>query len=597
MVATRANTSSSAASGAQEIAPESLLVADFGRGTSRAFLLEQVAGAIRLVARAEGPTTFDLPFDDVSVGWLQTLRQIEWDAGRVLIERDNVLTPQRQRGDGVDAMLACSSLGEPIRIAVIDTGPSPMLAPAITALRKTHVSILQASVPATKKDTTWVPTWAEAIRAYHPDTVVLLLDGEQTFAVPRAIQLLKGISGSISPRRGVIFGEATVLGQTLTLFGSRSKVRSITPSGKTGEAFGAELEAEARGDWAERIDRTDLRAALREVTGTVPTRAHAVDLVTRYIARVSGQSVLTFGIDDGSHAHWASGQEAAQTAFPRLDINAGIVNLTAREVADAVNWLPFDIETDDLMTWVLNRAIRPWAAPEAEADIRIEQALLRQVIRRVAADLDRTRPGALESADLLIAGAGIDRWHDAAIAALCLLDGLYHVPASGIVGLAIDSDGLLPVVGTLGMTYPAVASDIFQHDTLQHLGSAIVLTSLPKPGEPACRVELQVHGGQKREVTVKAGSLVTLPLASVERATIVVRPEKKVSIGASAAGKPVTFGGERPIAGGAAGIIIDARGRQPLPSPAVPRTGLVRQWIEAVRGAAGTTGAERTERA
>ena len=594
MVAPRANTSSSSTSGAQEIAPQSLLVADFGRGTTRAFLLEQVAGAIRLVARAEGPTTFDLPFDDVSVGWLQTLRQIEWDAGRVLIERDNVLTPQRQRGDGVDAMLACSSLGEPIRIAVIDTGPSPMLAPAITALRKTHVSILQASVPATKKDTTWVPTWSDIIRAYQPDTIVLLLDGDQTVAVPRAIQMMRGLSTSLSPRRGVIFGDPTVLGHTLTLFNSRSKVRSITPAGKTGEQFGDELEAEARGDWTERIDRTDLRAALREVVGTVPTRAHAVDLVNRYIARVSGQAVLTFGIDDGSHAHWASGQEDAQTSFPRLDINAGIVNLTAREVAGAVAWLPFDVQADDLVTWVLNRAIRPWAAPEAEVDVRIEQALLRQVIRRVAADLDRTRPGALEAADLLIAGGGVDRWHDGPLAALCLLDGLYHVPTSGIVGLALDRDGLLPVVGTLGMTYPAVASDVFRHDTLQHLGSAVVLSSIPKPGEIACRVEVQVQGGPTREATVQAGTIVTVPLRAGELATVVVRPEKKVSVGAGPAGKSVTFGTGRPIAGGEAGLIIDARGRQPLPSPAVARTGQVRQWIAAVGG---ETGAGRTERA
>jgi len=591
MVATRANTSSSAAAGAQDISPESLLVADFGRGSTRAFLLEQVAGTLRLVARAEGPTTFDLPFDDVSVGWLQTLRQIEWDAGRVLIERDNVLTPQRQRGDGVDAMLACSSLGEPIRVAVIDTGPSPMTAAAITALRKTHVSILHASVPAVKKDTTWVPAWADTIRAYQPDTVVLLLDGDQAIGVPRAIQMLRDISGVINPRRGVIFGEATVLGQTLTLFGSRTKVRSITPAGKTGEEFGAELETEARGDWAERIDRTDLRATLREVTGTVPTRAHAVDLVTRYVARVSGQAVLTIGIDDGSHAHWASGHEAAQTAFPRLDVNAGIVNLTAREIADAVNWLPFDVQTDDLMTWVLNRAIRPWAGPEADDDVRIEQALLRQVIRRVAADLDRTHPGALASAGLVIAGAGVDRWQDAAIAALCLLDGLYHVPASGIVALALDRDGLLPVVGTLGMTYPAVASDIFGHDALQHLGSAVIVTGVPKPGEVACRIELQVQGGPNRDLVVKSGDLAVLPLATGEQATIVVRPEKKVAVGAGQPGKPVTFGTERAVTGGEVGIIVDARGRLPLPSPAVARTGVVRQWI---RAAGDATGAVRT---
>src|SRR5688500_2412650 len=90
---------------------EALVVADLGRGTSRAFLVEPVAGAYRFVAKAEGPTTADLPFEDATIGWQRLLTQLEWDAGRRLTEADGLLMPQRERGDGVDGFVVCSTLG------------------------------------------------------------------------------------------------------------------------------------------------------------------------------------------------------------------------------------------------------------------------------------------------------------------------------------------------------------------------------------------------------------------------------------------------------------------------------------------------------
>src|SRR5688572_18124877 len=105
---------------------ESLVVADLGRGTSRAVLLEQVDGALRFVAKAEGPTTAAAPVEDVTVGWLQLLRHLEEDTGQRLIERDELIAPRRPRGDGADAMLICATLGEPVRVALLEAGSSPV---------------------------------------------------------------------------------------------------------------------------------------------------------------------------------------------------------------------------------------------------------------------------------------------------------------------------------------------------------------------------------------------------------------------------------------------------------------------------------------
>jgi hypothetical protein len=72
---------------------ESIVVADFALGTSRAFLLEQVGGAFHFIAKAEGPTTSTLPFENIAIGWTQPLRQLEWSTGRTLTGRDGLAMP------------------------------------------------------------------------------------------------------------------------------------------------------------------------------------------------------------------------------------------------------------------------------------------------------------------------------------------------------------------------------------------------------------------------------------------------------------------------------------------------------------------------
>jgi hypothetical protein len=94
---------------------DSLVVADFGRGTSRAYLLEAISGAFRFVAKAEHRTTTDLPYEDLSQGWYALLRQLEWASGRGLTVRDRLAMPQLASGDGIDGGPHAPSIGRATR--------------------------------------------------------------------------------------------------------------------------------------------------------------------------------------------------------------------------------------------------------------------------------------------------------------------------------------------------------------------------------------------------------------------------------------------------------------------------------------------------
>ena len=122
-------------------------------------------------------------------------------------------------------------------------------------------------------------------------------------------------------------------------------------------------------------------------------------------------------------------------------MSASITGLTAREVAEAAVWLPFETSEDELITWVLNRSIRPWVIAEHARDIAIEQALARQIARRGLGEISRAQPLALAGVDLVIGGPAFARWNQPGAAALALLDSLDVVPDEGVLDLAIDQHG------------------------------------------------------------------------------------------------------------------------------------------------------------
>ena len=77
------------------------------------------------------------------------------------------------------------------------------------------------------------------------------------------------------------------------------------------------------------------------------------------------------------------------STLPQVDLNTSITGLTGREVAEAISWIPFEITEDELVTWVLNRSVRPWTVAEQQRDLAIEQALARQVARKGIAEITR----------------------------------------------------------------------------------------------------------------------------------------------------------------------------------------------------------------
>jgi hypothetical protein len=568
----------------ENVPQESIVVADFGHGTSRAFLLEQVGGAFRFVAKAEGPTTSTPPFENVSIGWTQLLRQLEWATGRTLIGRDGLAMPQHESGDGVDGLVICSTLAEPARVALLEAGSSPVAGLVIDGLKRAHSRVFHVSAPSGRKDGGWAAAQTEALRGFRPEMVVLVVGSNPSDSLPRILQLAKQTAMSGSVARAVVVADGSAQEQGLAAFTGKIRVRGVSPVVRSAGDIAAEIERELLEAFRARLSTPDFAEIARAASADVISRAHAVDLVNRFIARAFSRRVATVGIDDGTHVHWASADAGTLVTSPNLDLTASITGLTAREVAEAAIWLPFEANEDELITWVLNRSIRPWTVPEHPRDIAIEQALARQVARRGLAEIARTQPLALSGVDLVIGGPTFARWNQPGAAALVLLDSIDVVPDDGVVDLALDQDGLMAVAGALGAIDPGLAANVFEYDALAHLGSAVVIGGSSHDGDLACRGEIHYESGGMAQFSVATGSIEVLPLRTGEMATLVLRPERRYSVGGHSAGKTVTLDDERRIVGGLVGVIIDARSRS-LVNAGNNRPAKVKQWLDAVNGA------------
>jgi hypothetical protein len=135
-----------------------------------------------------------------------------------------------------------------------------------------------------------------------------------------------------------------------------------------------------------------------------------------------------------------------------------------------------------------------------------------------------------------------------------------------------------------------MASDVFEYDGLIHLGSAVVIGGEPREGELACRGEIHYESGEMASFTVASGQIEVLPLRAGETASLVLRPERRFSIGGNPTGKAVTLADERRIIGGAVGVVLDARGRSLGAGPVhANRHVKVKQWLDAANGVTQST--------
>ncbi len=591
----------------------SILATDCGSTTTKAILIEQQpTGEYRLVVRGEAPTTVEAPFDDVTVGVVNAVREIEELSGKSLIGGEGrPQTPAQDEKTGVDLYLSTSSAGGGLQMTVSGVVMKMSAESAQRAALGAGAIIIDViAVDDNRKEHERV----ERLRQLRPD-MILMSGGTDGGTVSHLVEMSEMlVSADPTPRLGiglklpVIYaGNKQAFAQVEELIGSKVALRQVDNLRPT-------MDRENLLPAREAIHDLFLEHVMQQAPGygklttwtsaDIMSTPNAVGKIMQAIAEQRSINVL--GVDIGGATTDVFSVFKSifnRTVSANLGMSYSICNvLTEAKVENIKRWLPFHTSDADLRNQLRNKMIRPTTIPQRLMDLQIEQAVSREALRlafehhkslargltgvatekNIGNIFDTQGTGKtlvdMMSLDMIVGSGGVlSHAPRREQSALMMMDA--YQP-EGVTLLTVDSIFMMPQLGVLSMVHPAAATQVFERDCLIYLGTCIAPVGTGKEGEPCVTVEFQ-----GKTESIPFGAIKVYPLGfkngndgEPESADITVTPTRNFDLGAGK-GKEI----RQKVQGGVSGIIIDTRGRSiVLPADDTARIAKLKEWLHAM---------------
>lgn len=576
----------------------SLLMVDCGSVYTKVALIGLVEGRYRLLARAQAPTTIAPPAPDVLVGVREAIGALERATGRALLREGRLVTPEQEDGVGVDGLSLATSVGGPLRLLTSGPGREALAGLLQHAIGGLFVlsDTLPHGVPLQADSPDWQAALAQ-VAAFHPHALVMVgapfagTRGQATLddTLALARHWLDALGDPASPAAGERIGKLPVVftgsaGEASAVTGalegharSVHAVEALSPSTllPLSHAIGSLYEAAVL-----RVQPGYM--GLRALAGAPPTACiTALAGMARYLARHFQTNVVA--VDVGASATSLCGGTTQGDFLPASHPTAGVGPgagsiLRARGAQNVLRWLARPVGEDELREYALTRQLRPRLLPTSAAELELEHALAREAIG-LALRAPGSRVAGLYPMDVLLGTGGVlANVPDPAMAALVLLDALQP---RGISSLVLDTGHIANMLGGVAALDSASAAEVAEADAvLLQLGTCVSPVGSAADGEPVLRVTLEFGDGRTHVEDVAQGTLVRLPLAPNEQALLTLQPAPSVDVGLGPGQQART---SDPVAGGALGLLIDARGRSlALPQDPEARVRKQAEWRRAL---------------
>jgi uncharacterized protein (TIGR01319 family) len=586
----------------------SILATDCGSTTTKAILVELGPDGWRLVTRGEAPTTVEAPFDDVTVGVINAVTEVQELRGRRLVGDDGRLIVPQRGEEGVDLYLSTSSAGGGLQMLVAGVVRKMTAESAERAALGAGAIVMDVLC---SNDPRKPHEQIARIRHLRPDMILLSggIDGGTTTHVAELAELVA--AADPKPRLGagyrlpVVFaGNKEARQAVKDALGGKTELTTVDNLRPT-------LERENLGPARDCIHDLFMEHVMQQAPGydkllswtsapVMPTPG-AVGLLIETVARERGLSVM--GVDIGgatTDVFSVFKGTFNRTVSANLGMSYSISNVMASAgYENVLRWVPFEIDESSLRNRIKNKMVRPTTIPSLLRDLQVEQALAREALRLslvqhrdfatelkgvqqqrdVADAFDQKASGSslvdMLALDLLVGSGGVLSHAPRRVqAALMLIDSF---EPQGVTQLAVDSIFMMPQLGVMSTVHKEAATQVFQRDCLVPLGTCVAPVGSSKGSAPLCTIRLELPEGT-RELSLARGELLRLPLEVGRRAKASIRPARGVDVGAGA-GQPL----DCELAGGEAGLIFDGRGRPiALPSGPGERVAALERWAAAL---------------
>lgn len=587
--------------------PKRILATDCGSTTTKAILIEKRGDEYRLIVRGEAPTTVESPFEDVTKGVLNAVREVEELAEVRLLDGEQIIKKVNGK-EGCDFYVSTSSAGGGLQMMVAGVVLTMTAESAARAALGAGAIVMDVIA---SNDGRLPHEKIERIRNLRPDMILLSggVDGGTISHVVELAELIK--AADPQPRFGIGYNLPVIYAGNKDARDEILKALKESTALVVVENLRPVLERENLNPARHKIHDLFMEHVMAHAPGykqlmemtdvpIMPTPG-AVGLMVETVARAENITVIGVDIGGATTDVFSVFQGVFnRTVSANLGMSYSISNVLAETgIENIIRWLPFEVGERDLRNRIRNKMIRPTTVPHTLEDLKIEQAIAREALRlafeqhksmavglkgvqqeRTISDtFAQTMTGEtlidLMALNLLIGSGGIlshaPRRNQAA---LMMIDAFLP---QGITKLAVDSIFMMPHLGVLSTVHERSATEVFTKDCLIPLGYCIAPVGEAK--ENANVMKITVNDGSRTvENTMKYGEMTMIPLGIDKKARVVCRPEKGFDVG-NGRGKPV----EADIAGGAVGLIIDCRGRPfSLSDDKKKRIEALNRWFKAL---------------
>jgi uncharacterized protein (TIGR01319 family) len=583
-----------------------IVATDCGSTTTKAILIERnQAGDYRLVARGEAPTTVEKPFEDVTMGVINSITELEeithevvpegFEKGRRVLLKDGKVNRLLKEGqvvgqrendlDAADLYVSTSSAGGGLQMMVAGVVKSMSAESAERAALGAGAILMDTlAVDDGRRDHQKV----ERLRQLRPD-IILMSGGTDGGTKNHLIEMAEVVRrADPKPRFGDMKLPIIYAGNTA----ARDDVKSVLGDGiamQIVDNLRPTLDRENLGPAREEIHEMFLEHVMQQAPGysklldwtseEVMATPNAVGKLLKEYAE--NEKINILGVDIGGATtdvfsvflNNVGERVYNRTVSANLGMSYSICNvLKETGIENIARWLPLEIDPAEVRNRLRNKMIRPTTIPHTYEDLLIEHAVAREALRlafahhkSLARNLVGVQQGGLDrlmseedsgqtlvqmmALDMIIGSGGVlSHAPMRAQSALMMMDA--YQP-EGITMLTVDSIFMMPHLGVLSEHHYAAAKQVFEYDCIVKCGHLISPVGTAKEGEPCVTIT-----GDGVNEKVPFGQIKIIPCGREEFKNLTVTPERNFDVG-NGKGKARS----EKLEGGTVGIIVDARGR------------------------------------
>ena len=576
---------------------QSILAISIDQEVILAFLFDVVDNQYRLIGKSASHTTIKNPFNDVQIGIVAALIQLQKIIDRPLLDKKHKLIhPTTGNGFGVDMVVVTISAGPPLNILVAGLLPEISLKSSINLAKTTYHNEILKFATDRKKDQS---ANLNRILEFKPD-IVIISGGTDDGATESVLQLYNQVLMTCllipeQQRPVILFTGNRALQKTIKSLPKTSLdihfASNIRP-GYDKEVIVSgckeltKLTCNIRSNQIRGLNRF-----LNQTQAKMTTSASGFSQIIKFLSTARSPDKGVMGIDIGTTATTVTAAfngTPVLGVYTDLGLHSDLSGLIATpHFTRITQWLPMHVEDKYVQAYLLNKQLHPGLTPVTEEDLAIEQALVRFFIQTAYARIFKSLPPQLVRSYgnppyhlEPIIGTG-EIFSNAPTDSHSLLMLLDSIQPKGATTFVLDKHRIAAALGACAEINPTLTVQVLDSNAFSHLGTVISPIGSAKPGSPILRGTLIDEDNYKVNLELTCGSIEWIPLARGKTAELHINPLQKFDIGLGGPG----IGGKLLVKGGSLGVVFDGRGRPiVLPSDIDERITTINSWRSSFGG-------------